>query len=321
MYNIKDVDPGGGEEELEDDNRYEFDPDWRTNFGIANANSVINSSITNGHSSAAIYPSRCPHCRNWIGNSVTMEEKMIHTQHILCGCKKFQNQGRYNWRHDAVLNYIDSCMDRDELRVFCDLFGRRTDSEGTVPEELLSPEELLCITPSKRSSGINSDVLKPNIMFLSRSFSKDEVFVVGVVEITITWDGRVEAARAEKRQTYSPLVEALSARTQTPVRFISIEIGCLNQRLSESSRMAVRELYAFTKQEVSLRVFRARLLKLVELASFHIYSRRNDSDWDPPCGDTSNPGGTTFNRSQSSLSSMSFLDSPDYLELPESLLM
>ena len=41
-------------------------------------------------------------------------------------------------------------------------------------------------------------------------YSKDEVFSVGVVEITIPWDGRVEAARAEKRQTYSALVEALS---------------------------------------------------------------------------------------------------------------
>ena len=101
------------------------------------------------------------------------------------------------------------------------------------------------------------------------------MFVVGVVEVTIPWDGRVEAARAEKRQTYSPLVEALSgslfenknkgtfyiflsniiflnflyaARTRTPVRFISIEIGSFNQRLSESSRMAVRELYSFTRQ-------------------------------------------------------------------------
>ena len=122
---------------------------------------------------------------------------------------------------------------------------------------------------------------------------------MGVVEVTLPWDGRVEAARAEKRQTYSPLVEALSgnvfknrkyrttsanysiisllpaffirylalmgitvhivsnvpflnvyyaARTRTPVRFISIEIGSFNQRLSESSRMAVRELYSFTKQ-------------------------------------------------------------------------
>ena len=61
-------------------------------------------------------------------------------------------------------------MDRDELRVFCDLSGRRTDSEGTVPEELLSPDELLSLTPSRVANGAGSQGLKPNIMFLSRSF-------------------------------------------------------------------------------------------------------------------------------------------------------
>ena len=61
-------------------------------------------------------------------------------------------------------------MDRDELRVFCDLSGRRTDSEGTVPEELLSPDELLSLTPSRVANGAASQGLKPNIMFLSRSF-------------------------------------------------------------------------------------------------------------------------------------------------------
>ena len=61
-------------------------------------------------------------------------------------------------------------MDRDELRVYCDLPGRRTDSEGTVPEELLSPEELLCITPSRGHGGSAPQGLRPNIIFLSRSF-------------------------------------------------------------------------------------------------------------------------------------------------------
>ena len=61
-------------------------------------------------------------------------------------------------------------MDRDELRVFCDLSGRRTDSEGTVPEELLSPDELLSLTPSRVANGAGTQGLKPNIMFLSRSF-------------------------------------------------------------------------------------------------------------------------------------------------------
>ena len=61
-------------------------------------------------------------------------------------------------------------MDRDELRVYCDLPGRRTDSEGTVPEELLSPEELETINSSRLTRGANPQGLKPNIIFLSRSF-------------------------------------------------------------------------------------------------------------------------------------------------------
>ena len=65
----------------------------------------------------------------------------------------------------------DLCMDRDELRVFCDLPGRRTDSEGTVPEELLSPEELRSMILRERGTrGANPQGLKPDIVFLSRSF-------------------------------------------------------------------------------------------------------------------------------------------------------
>ena len=84
----------------------QFDPEWRSNIGNTNANLVIESSSNNLQSSAAIYPARCPQCRNWIGNSVTLEDRMNHTQHILNGCRSFQNQGRYDWRHAAALNYI-----------------------------------------------------------------------------------------------------------------------------------------------------------------------------------------------------------------------
>ena len=77
-------------------------------MGITNGSStVIESSVnTNGHSTAATFPPRCPNCRNWIGSSVNLEERLNHTQHILNGCRSFQNQGRYDWRHDAVLNFI-----------------------------------------------------------------------------------------------------------------------------------------------------------------------------------------------------------------------
>ena len=64
-------------------------------------------------------------------------------------------------------------------------------------------------------------ILELSYIYMILYFSKDEVFVVGVVEITIPWDGRVEAARAEKRQTYSPLVEALSGKFQNEFRLSS----------------------------------------------------------------------------------------------------
>ena len=81
-------------------------------------------------------------------------------------------------------------MDRDELRVFCDLSGRRTDSEGTVPEELLSPDELLSLTPSRVANGAGSQGLKPNIMFLSRSFrytlTFDKYYVIVLRKIPLS---------------------------------------------------------------------------------------------------------------------------------------
>ena len=58
-------------------------------------------------------------------------------------------------------------MDRNELRVFCDLPEKRTDSEGTVPEELLSPEELHNLGPN---GGGREATPPPDIVFLSRNF-------------------------------------------------------------------------------------------------------------------------------------------------------
>ena len=52
-------------------------------------------------------------------------------------------QGRYDWRHDSVLNYVASCMraaDVEGLRWHCDLPGYRTHDGGTVPDQLVQTE-------------------------------------------------------------------------------------------------------------------------------------------------------------------------------------
>lgn len=217
-------------------------------------------------------PSRCPHCRNWIGNN----DEQQQTQHVLNGCPRFQN--RFEWRQAAVLNYLlaglEGCRD---LTVFADLPDRRTDSGGTVPEELLSNNH------HQGATAISS--LKPGIVFFSRSYdsmAKDCRFVFGLVEVTIPWDHRVEAAREEKRQMFAPLVAALSERTKTPVRFISIEVGSFKQRLSEGTRSGgLKELYSFTDKSVSFKAFRTNLVRLVEYASFLVYKSRHEPDFAP----------------------------------------
>jgi hypothetical protein len=66
-------------------------------------------------------------------------------QHVLNGCTSFKTQGRYHWRHRAVLNYIGTSLEKNinaddrwaAFRCYLDVDGRRTHDEGTVPDQLL----------------------------------------------------------------------------------------------------------------------------------------------------------------------------------------
>ena len=76
---------------------------------------------------------------------------------------------------------------------------------------------------------------------------------MGVLDISVPWDVRVEASRSEKQAKNRALVEALTAQTRTPVIFLSVEVGSFHQRLSEGSKASIKELYTFTDQSVPYR--------------------------------------------------------------------
>jgi len=223
----------------------------------------------------AEFPPRCPHCKNWIGNVLPGSEcgeGNVHQQHILNGCRCFSTQGRYKWRHTAVLNYIDGLMDRNSLRVYSDLPERRTEADMTVPDQLLGQEKF---------ADLNREQLTPDMVFFSQGFNDDRTFTVGVLEISLPWDVRVEASRLEKQGKNRALVEALTAQTRTPVIFLSIEIGSFHQRLSEGTKASIKELHTFTDQSVPYRTFKHRILRLAEFASFQLYSTRFETEWLP----------------------------------------
>ena len=49
-------------------------------------------------------------------------------QHVLNNCDKFKEQGRYTWRRNCILHYLDTLLDHNKFRIFCDLADRRTSS-------------------------------------------------------------------------------------------------------------------------------------------------------------------------------------------------
>ena len=82
---------------------------------------------------------RCMHCKNWVGAA-----NEVQIQHVLNGCKSFKTQGRYMWRHLAILDYIGTLLEKNleqehwaAFRCYLDVPGRRTHDDGTVPDQLV----------------------------------------------------------------------------------------------------------------------------------------------------------------------------------------
>lgn len=61
----------------------------------------------------------CCHC------GLVVEDQI---RHFINHCDRFKDQGRYQWRKGNVLHYLDSLMDHNKFRIFCDLPDRKTSS-------------------------------------------------------------------------------------------------------------------------------------------------------------------------------------------------
>merc|ERR1719288_3228 len=108
------------------------------------------------------------HCKNWVGH-----DHVIQIQHVLNGCKSFKTQERYLWRHLAVLDYLGTLLEKNieqdgkhwaAFRCYLDVPGRRTHDDGTVPDQ-------------------RDHLERPEVIIL---------------DLTIPWDDRIDAARSEK---------------------------------------------------------------------------------------------------------------------------
>ena len=63
------------------------------------------------------------------------------TQHVLNGCKKFLEDGRYTWRHDNIVQYLWQVLKSGDAEVFADLPGKGAPGGGTVPADIVVTSE------------------------------------------------------------------------------------------------------------------------------------------------------------------------------------
>lgn len=244
------------------------DPFWSLNDSECSVSESL-------HNTKIIEKGRCLHCKHWVGDKGA---DLVQIQHVLNGCKSFKMQGRYHWRHEAVLNYIGSLLEKKgasgtaeteigigsdwtAFRCYIDVQGRRTHDDGTVPDQLL-------VTSAK-----------PDIFILDQRdhLTRPEVIII---DLTIPWDGRVDAARSEKLAKFSQLVATIKGNDAFNVTYQSFEIGSFRQRLSDGSESAMKLLYNYITPKMTFDAFRCNLIDLVNYSSYHIFATRNETKWD-----------------------------------------
>ena len=89
--------------------------------------------------------------------------------HITNNCEVALNQGRWNFRHDSVLNFVSSCIERMEgMEVYIDIPGQQTTAAGTVPPSITVTAE------------------KPDIFIIDRRPPRNSVHLtLGPTQVTL----------------------------------------------------------------------------------------------------------------------------------------
>ena len=188
------------------------------------------------------------HCKA-CGNHETLH-------HVLNHCPEFLKQGRYTWRHNNVLSYINNLLKtsivEDEV-LKCDL----GDGCGftTVP--------------------INCTVtnLIPDICLYS-----EKEKLITIIELTIPFELNIDSAHSRKSDKYAALVSDINANG-IKTEFIALEIGSRGF-ISCDNDKRLRKLFNRCKSDISYKNFKLNISKLAIISSFVIYHAKNDPMWE-----------------------------------------
>ena len=157
--------------------------------------------------------------------------------HILSGCPTALGQGRYRWRHDQVLKEIAHHVEGRRKEGNKSLGTRRTQIEFIKPGEKRQnkeKKEMDSFLDGSTDWNMQVDLdkrlripvevaptdLRPDLILVSNSSKK-----MGVMELTVPNEDRVELANEMKRMKYATLQVEGKKRGWT-VEVWAVEVGC-----------------------------------------------------------------------------------------------
>ncbi|KAG1925338.1 hypothetical protein F2P79_025614 [Pimephales promelas] len=235
----------------------------------------------------------CPrNLHRWFGNEescLLCSTANASFQHIMSGCKTALAQGRYRWRHDLVLKklaeVVETCRQEANSRppaltAHSIQFARAGERGNTHHRKdtgrLLTPGKgwTLAVDLGKQLQfprEIVETSLRPDLVLWSAACK-----VVLMVELTVPWEGGLEAAHERKRAKYSDLAAECREAGWRAVTY-PVEVGCRGFVGSSTSRL-LRDMGA---TGIRHRKAMKELAEEAESGSYWLWLKRKAKNWGP----------------------------------------
>ena len=156
--------------------------------------------------------------------------------HVLSGCRVALGQGRYKWRHDQVLKEVASSIQtkvmenskdqaRERRKIQFVKEGEKVEKSAFQPENYLSTASDWKMSVDLKGGlrlpiAVSTSNLRPDIIIASGRTKQ-----MGIVELTVPTEERIEVAGELKRAKYEQLVVE-GRQNGWRVRCWAVEVGC-----------------------------------------------------------------------------------------------
>ena len=175
-------------------------------------------------------------------------------KHILSCCNRSLKDGRYTFRHDSILNYISSCLDKTKFKCHVDIPGEQTAAGGTLSPSLVVSN------------------LKPDIVIENRTEKTLSLF-----ELTVPGEQRIDISNKLKYEKYEHFVNDIKTHKTSVIPF---EIGAHTGYISSENKTRLKQLHKFCKPNITMKKFTQNISAIVVLGSYFIFNCRNQDSWD-----------------------------------------